>query len=220
MDGNIERVIARLFAVTDPLPVAKPELRRFAASLTPPERTGDYAQAAMDLGATICTPRQPKCILCPWHDACRARAQGIAEDLPRKAAKAARPPRFGVVFWAMKSDGSVLLRRRAEKGLLGGMMEFPSTPWRTEQWSPEEAIGLAPVRSVWRLLPGAVRHSFTHFDLELSILVGSVRRSSTKSGIWVRPERFGDHALPTLMRKVAGLACDATSLLETGADRR
>src|SRR5229473_1724527 len=135
VDGNIERVMARLFAHAEPLPEAKAALRRLAATLTPAERAGDYAQAVMDLGAAICTPRKPKCILCPWRQACRARAEGIAESLPARRAKAEKPLRRGVAFWAVRPDGAVLLRRRPERGLLGGMMEVPSTPWRQASWS-------------------------------------------------------------------------------------
>ncbi|HZT50868.1 MAG TPA: A/G-specific adenine glycosylase, partial [Stellaceae bacterium] len=139
VDGNVERVTARLFAIETPLPEAKPELRRLAASLVPERRAGDYAQAAMDLGATLCTPRKPRCVLCPWREECRARALGVAENLPRRRAAAARPVRRGVAFWAVREDGAVLLRRRPEAGLLGGMMEVPSTPWRAAEWSEAEA---------------------------------------------------------------------------------
>src|SRR5690606_10674707 len=112
VDGNWERVVARLFAVEEELPGAKPALRRLAAGLTPDARPGDFAQGVMDLGATICTPRKPACALCPWNDACRARALGIQDSLPRKAAKGEKPARFGAAFFAVRTDGAVLLRRR------------------------------------------------------------------------------------------------------------
>ena len=206
VDGNIERVIARLFAHEEALPEAKPALRRLAATLTPTQRVGDYVQAAMDLGATICTPRKPKCILCPWQQACRARAQGIAERLPARHAKPARPTRRGVAFWAVRPDGAVLLRRRPAKGLLGGMMEVPSTVWREEAWSEAEALAAAPFAGKWRLLPGLVRHSFTHFHLELVVVAGEVRAGFAKGGTWVKPDALAGQALPTLMKKVAAFA--------------
>ena len=206
VDGNIERVIARLFAHTEPLPEAKPALRKLAASLTPEERAGDYAQAVMDLGATICTPKKPKCILCPWREACRGRAEGIAERLPARRAKAEKPLRRGVAFWAVRPDGAVLLRRRPEKGLLGGMMEVPSTLWREAPWSEEEAKAAAPVPAKWRLLPDVVRHSFTHFHLELAVLAGEVRAGFSKGGQWVKLDELGAQALPTLMKKVVAHA--------------
>jgi A/G-specific adenine glycosylase len=205
LDGNIERVMARLFQVETPLPDAKPILRAHAETLTPALRPGDYAQAVMDLGATICTPRKPRCLLCPWRAACAAFAQGEPERLPLKRAKAARPIRHGVGFWLVRPDGSVLLRRRAEKGLLGGMMEIPSTPWRETGWAEAEATALAPVKPrSWRALPGTVGHTFTHFHLELSVLVGRVDPVATETlGLWLRPDRFGEQALPTLMKKLA-----------------
>jgi A/G-specific adenine glycosylase len=205
MDGNVERVIARLYAVTTPLPDAKPELHCLAAALTPAQRAGDYAQALMDLGATVCTRHKPKCVLCPWRDPCRARRQGIAESLPVRAPKAARPLRRGVAFWAVRGDGAVLLRRRPEKGLLGGMMEVPSTEWRVEPWTLADARQAAPVAARWRALPGIVRHGFTHFELEITILAGTVRRAGG-DGVWVALGRLGDHALPTLMKKVVAHA--------------
>jgi A/G-specific adenine glycosylase len=206
VDGNIERVLARVFAHEEPLPQAKPALRRLAATLTPAERAGDYVQAAMDLGATICTPRKPKCILCPWRAACRARARGIAERLPARRAKAARPTRRGVAFWAVRPDGAVLLRRRPATGLLGGMMEVPSTVWREQGWSEDEARAAAPFPAEWRLLPGLVRHSFTHFHLELAVLAGAVRSGFAKGGDWVKLDALAGQALPTVMKKVVAHA--------------
>ncbi len=220
LDGNIERVIARLFAVEAPLPTSKPRLRELAATLTPGKRPCDYAQAAMDLGAMLCSPRRPKCVLCPWREACRARALGLAEVLPRKRAKPEKPRRFGVVFWVMRRDGTVLLRRRPEQGLLGGMMEFPSTPWRDMPWTESAAAPEAPLRARWRALAGTVRHGFTHFDLELAVWLGTGPARSKAAGVWVRPADFPSLALPTLMTKVASLAIRATTRLETGAGKR
>jgi A/G-specific adenine glycosylase len=210
VDGNVERVMARLFAHEAPLPGAKPVLRRLAAMLTPASRAGDYAQAVMDLGATICTPQKPKCILCPWLDACRARALGVAESLPARAPKKAKPLKRGVAFWALRADGAVLLRRRPEKGLLGGMMEVPSTPWREAPWTVEEARRGAPVAAKWRLVPGLVRHGFTHFDLELTVLAGEIRSESPQAdGKWVALDALDSQALPTLMKKIVAHARDS-----------
>jgi A/G-specific adenine glycosylase len=214
VDGNIERVVARLYAVETPLPAAKPALRRLAAGLVPDARAGDFAQAMMDLGATICRPREPLCLACPLSGDCAARAAGIAAALPRREPRAKRPLRHGVVYWLARKDGAVLLRRRAETGLLGGLMEFPSSDWRAKRWSPAEAAAAAPIAADWRPLPGLVRHGFTHFELELRVLVGRPRRARNGRGVWCRPEAFATQALPTLMKKVARHALAATPGLE------
>lgn len=204
VDGNVERVMARLFAVPDPLPAARPRLKELAATLTPDSRAGDYAQAVMDLGATICSPKSPACGLCPWRPACRAQGLGIAETLPAKVAKAERPTRRGMAFWLSAPDGSVLLRRRPPKGLLGGMMEFPSTEWREAAWSLDEALPASPlVPKSWRLLPGLVTHTFTHFHLELTVAAGRTSAQAAVRGVWCPLDRLEEQALPTLMRKVA-----------------
>jgi len=200
VDGNVERVVARLFAVREAMPAAKSRLRALARELVPDRRAGDFAQAMMDLGATICTPRRPRCVLCPWQESCAARAGGFTEELPARAEKAERPLRQGVVFWLTRPDGAVLLRRREEKGLLGGMIEVPSTPWREAVWGEGEALSLAPAPARWTKLPGTVQHGFTHFRLELTILAATA--ASPPDGIWARPEQFKDHALPTLTKKV------------------
>ena len=202
VDGNVERVMARLFAVTAPLPGAKDELYRLAQSLTPAHRPGDYAQAVMDLGATICTPRNPNCLLCPWSQHCAGRDR--AAELPRRAPRKARPLRRGAAFWLTREDGAVLLRRRPEKGLLGGMMEIPSTPWREEPvLSHAQACAQAPLSAVnWRALPGVVRHDFTHFQLELTILAGTLKGDFDPDLHWCPIDGLPDLALPTLMKKV------------------
>jgi A/G-specific adenine glycosylase len=200
VDGNIERVVARLFAVEESMPAAKPKLCALAATLTPPGRAGDYAQAAMDLGATICTPRKPACSLCPWLDVCRARALGRQEDFPVRVAKTEKPTRRGVVYWAIDAKGQVLLRRREEKGLLGGMIEFPSTAWTEAGARVADAIVAAPVTADWVDLPGLVRHTFTHFHLELIVLAGHKAKGA---GLWSPLDKLSDHALPNLMKKVA-----------------
>ena len=212
VDGNVERVTARLYAIAEPLASAKPRLRTLAAGLVPLSQAGDFAQAMMDLGATICTPRRPRCVLCPWRGACRALASGLVEKLPMPAPKPDRPRRYGVAFWLIRADGAVLLRRRPDQGLLGGMIEIPSTPWRAEPWTLAEAVGAAPAAVEWSPLPGTVRHGFTHFQLELAVVAGR----GGCDGLWSPVIDLGEHALPTLMKKVArhavsGLAAAGSS---------
>jgi A/G-specific adenine glycosylase len=158
----------------------------------------------MDLGATLCTPRRPRCVLCPWRDDCTARALGIAEELPAQARKPERPLRHGVAFWLSRLDGAVLLRRRPEKGLLGGMIELPSTPWHDEPWSPDEAIANAPASVEWRPLPGMVEHGFTHFRLDFTLMAGIT--DDPPDGIWATPAQFKDYAFPTLTKKLVKYA--------------
>ncbi len=209
VDGNVERVVARLFAVRRPLPQAKGELKRLAATLLPDGRPGDFAQAMMDLGALICTPKRPSCLVCPVQSDCAANARGLENALPLKLEKPERPTRFGVAFLAQREDGHVLLRRRREAGLLGGMLEVPSTDWLAEWMSAEEALRAAPVRAEWWPVPGAVRHTFTHFRLELMVYRAIVPRETTLT-FWAEPERcswvarkdLGARALPSVMRKV------------------
>jgi A/G-specific adenine glycosylase len=210
VDGNVERVMARLFAVEDPLPGSKEVLREYAISVTPDARFGDYAQATMDLGATICSPTKPACAICPLTDSCAARRLGIAGDLPKKTPKAERPTRRGVAFWIVAPDGSVLLRRRVESGLLGGMMEVPSTDWVPDgTWTRDDALKQAPVAAGqvvdWHELKGMVRHTFTHFHLELTVLAARVEDTYGLEGVWCVPGGFGDYALPTVMKKVVRL---------------
>lgn len=204
VDGNVERVVARLFAVEQPMPAAKPALRRLAATLTPTRRPGDYAQAMMDLGATVCTPRKPRCMLCPLAEDCAARAAGIAEELPRRAAKPDKPTRRGIAFWLLNPDGAVLLRRRAAEGLLGGMTEIPSTHWAEGPAPAADAVtGAAPVAAEWRALPGTVRHTFSHFHLELGVVAGRTGAGWREAaGLWVPVDRLGEQALPSVMRKI------------------
>src|SRR5690606_21179043 len=170
LDGNIERVLARVFAVAMPLPAAKPELRSLAGRVTPAQRPGDFVQAMMDLGAAICTPRNPECLICPLAQPCRARARGIAGELPRKAPKAARPVRHTIAFLLQREDGAILLRRRPPRGLLGGMLEVPSAPWRDAAWPDGEAIAHAPADVEWRAVATAAEHVFTHFTLKIGAL--------------------------------------------------
>lgn len=198
VDANVERVMARMFAVETPLPAAKSELRALAAGLTPRHRPGDYAQATMDLGATVCTPRRPRCPACPWRGRCRALARGLAEALPRRAPKRERPLRHGVAFWIAREDGAVLFERRPERGLLGGTLGLPTTPW-TETPTADPAPPVA-VRGLG-MLPGVVTHGFTHFRLELRVCAGRAR-APAPGGLWLDPGAVDGGALPTLMRKL------------------
>ena len=208
VDGNIIRVIARLYAVEEPLPRARLRIESLAKALTPAQRPGDFAQGLMDLGATVCTPRRPSCPACPWRLACAARVQGRAEDFPVRPPAPTKPHRLGVAFWLERTDGAVFLRRRPERGLLGGMMEVPSTPWRPEPWPLAEALPLAPIQAgvSWWTLPGLVRHTFTHFTLELCVVAARLEGAAGADGMWVRPQDFGTQALPSVMKKVVRLA--------------
>lgn len=210
VDGNVERVVARLFAVRDPLPGAKPKLRALAGSLTPERRPGDFAQGMMDLGATICTPRTPSCGVCPLMDACRARAEGLTAQLPARAPKPERPQRRGAAFVALRADGQVLLRRRAKNGLLGGMMEPPGTEWLAEAPTQAAALSQAPLPARWRRLPAPVMHTFTHFHLTLDVFTGKVGADTPapERCRWVATDALGEAALPSVMRKVLAAALD------------
>jgi A/G-specific adenine glycosylase len=216
VDGNIERVVARLFAVEQPLPGAKPQLRALARAITPVRRAGDFAQAMMDLGATICTPKRPACALCPWNESCAAFARGDAETFPRRTPKREGALRRGAAFVARRADGYVLVRTRPAKGLLGGMTEVPTTEWSAD-FEERDALKSAPrlvARSsiAWRPVPGVVRHVFTHFPLELLVYVAELpsKTHAPSSMRWVRIAELGDEALPSLMHKVVlhGLRSD------------
>jgi A/G-specific adenine glycosylase len=209
VDGNIERVIARLYALATPLPAGKAEIARHARALTPTKRTGDFAQALMDLGATICTPKRPACALCPWRAACVAYARGEAELFPRRAAKRDGELRRGAAFVARRADDCLLLRTRPARGLLGGMAEVPTTAWAAD-FDDSKALGDAPrfgasqKRVTWRKLAGVVRHAFTHFPLELTVYRSEVPRDATAPAgtRWIAIAQLGNEALPSLMRKV------------------
>lgn len=196
MDGNVERVMARLFAVETPLPAAKPALKSRAGALTPEIRPGDHAQAVMDLGATICTPRNPACGICPLRDPCQARAQGIAAELPAKTPKRPKPIRHGIAYLARRADGTWLLETRPEKGLLGGMLGWPTTEWVEEAPAP-----CPPIAADWHDPGLEVRHTFTHFHLRLSLRLAHLPAGTPGD---FRPLRPAD--LPTVMRKALDLA--------------
>ncbi|MFK8254098.1 A/G-specific adenine glycosylase [Ancylobacter terrae] len=217
VDGNWERVIARVFAVDEPLPRAKPRLKALAGTLLPDARHGDFAQAMMDLGATLCTPRSPACPRCPWRQACAAHAQGAPERYPLKAANALRPTRRGIAFLAVRADGAVLVRNRPPKGLLGGMAEVPSTPWdarlaRGGAAPPEvEAQEWLPIAADWRPLAGTVSHVFSHFALELGVWRADVPAAAPAPAghRWVSARDLAGEAFPSLMRKVLAHGSDA-----------
>ncbi|MES2916688.1 MAG: A/G-specific adenine glycosylase [Pseudomonadota bacterium] len=196
VDGNVERVISRLHLVETPLPAAKPELTALAACLTPIARPGDYAQAIMDLGATICTPRSPACGICPWVHACRARGKGVQADLPRRLPKPEKPTRRGTL-WLGQRGGAILLERRPEKGLLGGMLGFPGDGW-------DGLGGSAPAIADWRDI-GEVRHTFTHFHLILTVQTARLDAPPSRGELIPR-QNFRPADLPTVMRKAWDLA--------------
>jgi A/G-specific adenine glycosylase len=202
VDGNVERVIARLFAIETPLPAAKPEIRAIQARLTPAERPGDYAQAMMDLGASLCTPRKPACGLCPLVDDCAAHRMGGEEAYPRRLARSERPVRYGLAFVARRADGAVLLRRRPERGLLGGMSEVPVSRW-SNLARDLDASAEAPIQAAWRRLPGGVVHVFTHFRLELGICFAAVDAGmpAPAGAWWSLPAALPGEALPSVMKK-------------------
>ena len=214
VDGNVERVVARFFAVSTPLPAAKLPLRALAAKLgeTPAAvaRPGDFAQALFDLGATVCTPATPGCGVCPWIEGCEARRRGIEADLPRKAPKPERPQRWGVHFWLDDFAGNLLLRHRPPAGLLGGMAELPGTPWRSEPWLPSEAATYAPMQAEWRPA-GQVRHGFTHLALTIDLFAATVEKIDAV-GLLHPIHRLEHAALPSLMRKCVQMANPVRSL--------
>jgi A/G-specific adenine glycosylase len=196
VDGNVERVMARLFALETPLPEGKPELKRLAGSLVRDERSGDWAQALMDLGATICRPKAPLCDRCPVAQACAARAGGEPDAYPRKTPKAERPHRFGVAY-VLTRGSKIALVRRPPKGLLGGMLALPTSDWRSARWSEAEALAAAPAEAAWRGV-GEVEHVFTHFSLTLQLLRAE---GEAQDVIW-SPRRDLD-ALPSVFLKAA-----------------
>ena len=218
VDGNVERVVARLFAVEERLPAAKPIIRGLAEGLTPRRRCGDFAQAMMDLGATICTSTNPACALCPWMDCCAARKSGNAETFPRKLAKAAGRLRRGAAFVVIRADGAVLVRTRSANGLLGSMTEVPTTEW-THDFEADGALSQAPFpRADWRRLPRHVAHTFTHFPLELIVYTAQVpAHTRAPAGTrWAALAELAGEALPNVMRKVVAHATD----LRTSKRRR
>ncbi|GGX40767.1 A/G-specific adenine glycosylase [Tateyamaria omphalii] len=203
VDGNVERVMARMFDEHTPLPASKPILTEHADRLTPQDRPGDHAQAVMDLGATICTPKSPACGICPWREPCQARAAGTAPELPKKTPKKAKPIRHGTVYLAQRNDGAWLVETRPDKGLLGGMMGWPGSEWvDTSEPRPRNA----PLETDWIKLDGEVRHTFTHFHLILDVMVANVSNAEPERGFYLPRDQFRPSDLPTVMRKAFDLA--------------
>jgi A/G-specific adenine glycosylase len=211
VDGNVERVITRLYAIEDELPSAKPTIRSLAERLRPPQRPGDFAQAMMDLGATICTPKNPACALCPFLDGCAARRRCDPETFPRKAKKREGKLRRGAAFVALRADGHLLVRTRPARGLLGGMTEVPTTDFLADfdesaslDAAPDLGAGRRARATRWQRLPGAVTHVFTHFPLELVVFRAEVpAAAAAPDGMrWIAAAEVRGAAFPTLMRKV------------------
>ena len=200
VDGNVLRVMARLHRVETPLPAAAAELRRHAEALAGNGRPGDFAQALMDLGATVCRPRQPRCPACPWRAACAGHAAGVPGQLPRRIARAPRPIRRAVAFLLTRADGAILFHRRPPQGLLGGLHELPSSPWREGELPIGAALEHAPAAAEWRLHRHPVRHAFTHFLLELTLAEGTT--VAPPAGLWCHAAQLDRLALPTVMRKL------------------
>lgn len=201
VDANVERVVARLFAISQPLPGARPAIRTAADSITPDARAGDFAQAMMDLGSSVCTARAPRCLLCPLRTMCDGHAQGAPETLPVKARKAVKPRRHGTIFW-LERHGRVLLVRRPDTGLLGGMRALPTGPWVD---APPSLEG-APAQADWRMLEDVVAHGFTHFDLQLALAVASVEAHQPpreSGGEWWPVDALDAAGLPTVFAKAA-----------------
>ena len=204
VDANVERVTARLFAISTPLPAARRAIRAAADILTPLSRAGDFAQATMDLGATICTSRTPRCLLCPLRAHCRGYREGAPEQLPVKPAKRARPQRYGTLFWLERPGGTraeVLLVRRPDKGVLGGMRALPTGPWG--EAAPE--LQAAPAVADWRMMDEGVRHGFTHFDVDLALAAARVGAHHPGEGQWWPIDRLDEAGLPTLFAKAVAV---------------
>ena len=200
VDANVERVVARLFAIETPLPAARPAIREATDRITPDARAGDFAQAMMDLGSSICTVKKPQCLLCPIAVDCRGRAVGIAETLPAKAPKKARPYRHGTVFW-IEHKGCVWLVRRPDKGMLGGMRALPTGPWVDARPGLADAPGQGP----WTMLNETVVHGFTHFELELALARTDGKPENDSAGEWWPIADLGTAGLPTLFARAADL---------------
>lgn len=209
VDGNIERVLSRLRGVTEPLPASKPLLKSLATELAPPKRSGDFAQAMMDLGSDICTPKSPTCSKCPWEKDCIARAKGIAESIPARQPKRQRPLKRAVAFVLFKSGAEVFLRRRPLKGLLAGMHETPTSPFEKEL--PGDPTAFAPARASYTKITERVSHTFTHFDLELDVYVATIEsaKADALEGEWAPISKLEDFALPSLFLKVIRTAARA-----------
>ena len=209
VDGNVERVMSRLFNIHTPLPRSKPELNEKAQALTPNLRPGDYAQAVMDLGATICIPRNPQCEICPWRSNCTAHAKGEMNELPKKIPKKSKPTRYGIAYVVRRADGAWLLETRPEKGLLGGMLGWPSTDW-CDNPEPDPPAGLS-----WIIHNDVAKHTFTHFHLYLKVAMAEAPQTyHPQKGEFVPNQEFNLSNLPTVMRKVFNIVYNHSDLIE------
>ncbi len=208
VDGNIARILARLTALEAPIAESRRLIAAAARALAPPRRAGDFAQALMDIGATICRPRSPDCGACPLRPDCAAFRSGAPERYPLKAKAKAKPRRAGAVFFAHRSDGAFLARRRPPKGLLASTVELPGTPWTTDgpgaSW-PDDA----PLEIGWRRVPGQVEQVFTHFALSLIVYAGAYDGGAPESHFWVEREAVGETGFSNVMRKAVQHAVDA-----------
>ena len=203
MDGNFERVTARLNAIENPLPAVKPLLKKYATMATPDYRPGDYAQAVMDLGATICTPKKPQCNKCPVNDLCLSLEKGKTELIPKKTPKRKKPTRFGIAFLCINSNREILLRRRPDKGLYAGMMEVPGTPWIESLPGQAQILNSEPIKADWQDVPGTIVHMFTHFKLEIKVLRANPKNYKKFNNlIWQPIDSFQKAGLPSLMLKI------------------
>jgi len=203
VDGNVERVVSRIFCVETEMPKAKPEIRKLAAQLADPKQPGDYAQALMDLGAHICKPKNPKCGACPWRSECRACKSGTMENYPKRKPKTERPVRYGAVFF-IEDKGKIWLQQRPDKGLLGGMMELPGTEWTSLKADITSLLAQAPVKSNWQEVDAEVKHIFTHFTLYLTVFTAHAAMDTFE--ICADLDTLEEYALPSLMRKAIALA--------------
>jgi A/G-specific adenine glycosylase len=203
VDGNAERVLARLFSIETPLPAAKSEIKAKAAAMVPVDRPGDFAQAMMDLGAVVCAPKHPSCEICPLLEFCCGHASDRPESLPRKAPRRERPRRQGAVFFVRRRDGAVLVRTRPPRGLLGGTTEIPGTGWEIH-FDAASATRQAPIEASYSKLDRQVAHVFTHFALRLDIYVAEVsnRRRAPKGYRFVPGRGLDKEAFPSVMRKI------------------
>ena len=201
VDGNVERVISRIFTAETPLPKGRSELRRLAGTLADSDRPGDYGQALMDLGATVCTPRSPSCLLCPWQDHCAAYKAGTQTDYPKKTPKKKLPVRYGTVFVAQSAD-KVLVETRPDKGLLGGMIGLPGSEWTTE---PVTEVSDAPIAADWQPVDGHVKHVFTHFELRLTVYRAD-QKAKASNQHWA--DEATQNRLPTVFKKALKAAID------------
>jgi A/G-specific adenine glycosylase len=202
IDGNVERILARVFKLPFPPKEDMKQLRIVLETLSPKDKFGEFAQSMMDLGATICTPKNPKCDLCPVNDCCESYKHLTQHLYPIERIKIKRPQKFGFVFWVENDDGKIWIRKRADR-LLKGLMEIPSTSWELQNWEKDAAIANSPwPEHAWTKAIGQVKHVFTHFELYLDIIKTKATSLRTEDGFWCAPQDLKDHAFPTLMHKV------------------